>query len=263
MDLPYKSEFFIFNENVNEPLILSIGYGNTTRVVILKLNLQTNRWTKLQSLYFKQDYVRHYVIKGRLYLIGCSSDSYCSIYEWKQSLFRRHIKVNNQIFEKIKRIYFQHGIIITEDHQRNLSLYTTDDIVSASPVLLFSSPPDVASYAVYKSPANQKLFYVEFSLLKTTLAINFYDISINKAHEISEKSESKHSDGAECVAKLKSYLKNRISTVQSSQVLVSFNLIIYDSSLDKIIIPGSANPDARQHFEDGKQEVPPVEVQQR
>lgn len=221
VDLPNKSEFFIFNEDVNEPLILSIGYGNTTRVVILKLNLQTNRWTKLQSLYFKQDYVRHYVIKGRLYLIGCSSDSFCAIYEWKQSLFRRYIKVNNQIFEKIKRIYYQHGMIITEDHQRNLSLYTTDDIVSVSPVLLLSNPPDVASYAIYKSPVSQKLFYVEFALQKTSMAINFYDITVNKALEITEKSESKHGNSVECVASLKSYLKNRIPTVQSSQNLVS------------------------------------------
>lgn len=111
-------------------------------------------------------------------------------------------------------------MIITEDHQRNLSLFTTDDIISAPPVLLFTYPSDVASYAIYKSPANQKLFYVEFSLKPSILAINFYDVSINKAHETTEKSESKHGNGVECIANLKSYLKSRIPTVQSSQVLV-------------------------------------------
>ena len=102
-------------------------------------------------------------------------------------------------------------------------MYTTDDIVSASPVLLIDNPQDVASYAIYKSPVDEKLFYVEFSLLKTTLAINFYDISMNKAHEIIAKSESKHGNGVECVNKLKSYLKNRLPAVQASQVLVRNN----------------------------------------
>lgn len=53
VDLPNKSNLFVFNENINEPLIVSIGFDkNTTRVIILKLNPSTNRWSKLQRFVY-------------------------------------------------------------------------------------------------------------------------------------------------------------------------------------------------------------------
>lgn len=77
MDLPNKSNLFVYNENPDETLILSIGYGNenqSTRVVVFRHDSDSNNWIKLHSMHFKKDYIEHYIIDGKLYLIGCSTD---------------------------------------------------------------------------------------------------------------------------------------------------------------------------------------------
>lgn len=67
----------MFNENANETLILSIGYGSgnqSTQVVTFHFDENTNRWLKLQKMRFKKDYIEYYYIDGKLYLIGCATD---------------------------------------------------------------------------------------------------------------------------------------------------------------------------------------------
>lgn len=207
----------MFNENQNEPLILSIGSKNTTtRVVILKLDLLTNRWTKLQSLLFKQEFVKHFVINGELFLIGCSSDDFCAVYKWTQSQFRRHQKVNSKIFESIKHIYGEQGIVIVETFNRTLSFFTSEEIVSDQSSLELPMPLNIVDYAVVKSEANQNLFYAELILNKTSLAVNLYKVSFKKVHRGVERNAVKAEDVIECIAKLKSLLKTRFPLVQSS-----------------------------------------------
>jgi len=77
LDLPNDSDLFVAQENSNTPLVLAIGYGNatqSTRLVAFQFNQETNRWIKTQSMHFKQNYIEHYVIGGKLFLIGCSTD---------------------------------------------------------------------------------------------------------------------------------------------------------------------------------------------
>lgn len=209
---------------MNEPLILSIGSENTTtRVVVLKLDLATNRWKKQQSLHFKQEHVKNYESNGQLYLIGCSSEAFCAIYKWKQSQFRRHQKVNNKIFESIKKVNGGHGVIIVEKFDRTLSFLTTDNIVEPSLELVI--PSDTVDYAVVKSEANKNLYYVEFMMNKTSLTINLYEISFVKTLRDANKPATKVKDVIECIAKLKSRLKNRFPSVQSSHQKVDFLMI--------------------------------------
>lgn len=76
VDIPNKSNLFLVNEGTDSPLLLSIGYGNktqSTRVAVFKHVIETNRWTKMQSMHFKKNYIEYYVADGNLYLIGCST----------------------------------------------------------------------------------------------------------------------------------------------------------------------------------------------
>lgn len=210
----------MFNKNDTEPLILSIGHGNTSRVIILKLNVETNRWVKLQSMHFKQDYIKHYVVDNKLYLIGCSTEVFCAIYEWKSDQFRRQHKLNSQIMDKIRSIYFGNDIVIMERSQNKLSFYTSNDIVNINPGLTRLRPLNVVDYAIYKSLIHQELFYVEFVFNKTSLAVRFYGISIDKRGTV-ESRDVKLNNPVECVAQLKALLKARMPKVQSSQQHVS------------------------------------------
>jgi hypothetical protein len=87
--------------------------------------------------------------------------------------FRRHEKLNNQIFERIKEVYFNHDIVIMESPQRKLSFFTFEDLISMKLGLVQSLAPSVTSYAIYKSPIDQQLSYAEFVFNITTLGINF------------------------------------------------------------------------------------------
>jgi hypothetical protein len=220
IDLPNKSNMFVHDEKAGEPLILSIGLGNTTRVVIMKLNVDTNRWVKLQSMHFKQDYIEHYAIDGQLYLIGCSTETFCAIYKWTGSEFRRHVKMTGMIFEKIKQISYKHDIVVMENFEKKLSLYTSDDITVTQPGLTLAKPPNVSDVTIYKSPFDQQLFFVEFLVSnKTSIDVNFYELSVMKSREAGDGVDPKNP--IECVARLKTHLKNRITKVQSSHLTVS------------------------------------------
>lgn len=221
LDLPNKSNLFIYNKGDNEPVILAIGFGNTTHVVVLKLNFGTSRWNKLQSMHFKQDYIKHYVVNDQLFLIGCSTDAFCAIYKWGGSQFRRHQKLSNQVFEKFKEVYYSHDLVVMESPKRKLSFFTFEDLVNMKAGLMHSIPANVASYAIYKSPFDQQLSFAEFIFNKTTLVINFYEIIMEKIHERVETGDATLRNPVECVAKLKTLLKVRMPKVQISQLNVS------------------------------------------
>jgi hypothetical protein len=77
IDVPNKSNLHVFNENLKDTLLLTIGHGGenqSTRVVVFKQNEDDKRWVRVQNMYFKQDYVEHFVVHRKLYLIGCSTD---------------------------------------------------------------------------------------------------------------------------------------------------------------------------------------------
>lgn len=235
VQIPNKNDLFIFNEDATEPLVLSIGYGNTTKVVISKLNPEFNRWTKLQSMHFKQDYIKHYVVDKQLFLIGCSSEDFCAVYKWTNDQFRRQHKLNSQVVEKIKSVYSRHDIVVMENFHRQISFYSLDDIATLQPGLERSNSVNVADYALYKTPSDHQLFYVEFIFNKTSLAINIFNIGIHKAHGASDRSELKLKDPIECVAKLKSYLKSRIPVVQASHQHVSRTIFAIEQFYDNNI----------------------------
>jgi hypothetical protein len=73
-ELPNKGDLFVYNENPDETLILSLGYGvgnETSHVTVFKYDEESNRWRKLQKMHFKKDYIEPYTSDGKLYLIGC------------------------------------------------------------------------------------------------------------------------------------------------------------------------------------------------
>jgi hypothetical protein len=75
--LPNKGDLFVFSENPDETLILSLGYGignETSHVTVFSYDGDSNRWLKLQKMHFKKDYIEPYITNKTLYLIGCSSD---------------------------------------------------------------------------------------------------------------------------------------------------------------------------------------------
>lgn len=211
----------MYNQDDIDPLILAIGYGNTTRVVVLKLDLKTNRWTKLQSMHFKQDYIKHYVVDRKLYLIGCSTDAFCAIYKWDGVHFRRHLKLSNQIYEKIKSVHYNHDLLVAESPQKSLAFFTLDNLATMKPGHVRSIHPNVSTYAIFKSQFDQKLSYAEFLFNKTILEMNFYDVDIEKVHERVESGDAMLKDPVECVARLKAILKSRMPKVQVSQLNVS------------------------------------------
>jgi hypothetical protein len=219
----------VYNQGDKDPLILAIGYGNTTRVVILKQNFETNRWVKLQSMHFKQDYIKHYVVDDKLYLIGCSTDAFCASYKWDGLHFRRHMKLSNHVYEKIKSVHYNHDLVITESPQRMLSIFTFDDLASMKPGLVRSIHPNVSTYAIFKSPIDAKLSYAEFIFNRTVLEMNFYEIEVEKVHERAETGDAMLQNPVECVAKLKSILKSRMPKVQGSQLNVSGRNSLKDS----------------------------------
>jgi hypothetical protein len=220
-DLPNKNKLFIYNQGDKNPLILAIGYGNTTHVVILNLNLDTNRWTKLQSMHFKQDYIKHYVVDKKLYLIGCSTDAFCAIYKWDGLHFRRHLKLSNQVYQKIRNVHYNHDLVITENPKRKLSFFTFNDLASMKPGLVRTIHPNVSTYAIFKSKTDQKLSYAEFIFNKTVLEMKFYQIGVEKVEERVEVGDAMLQNPVECVAKLKTILKSRMPKVQGSQLNVS------------------------------------------
>lgn len=221
LDLPQKSFLFTFNQNSKEPLIISIGFGNASRVMILKLNLETNEWTKLQSMHFKQDNIKHYVIDEQLFLIGCTTDTFCAIYKWTGNQFRRQYKLNANFLDKIKNIYFAHGIVIMEDFHRHLSFHSGDDGINMKPGLTRQNSPNVVEYSLYKSPIHKTPFYVEFIFNITSLRINLYDIIVTEIGKDVNETLKLPMNPVERVASLKSFLKNRIAKVQSAQKHVS------------------------------------------
>lgn len=218
IDLPNKSKIFVFKENTSEPLVFAVGISNdTTRIVSLKLNVETNKWSKLHSLYFKKGYIEHYVVNGQLYVIGCSTDAFCAIYKWKRGHFQRHLKITSQVYERIKSVYYQQDIVVVESFQDTLSFFTSDNIVSLQPEFLMAKRVNVADFAIYKSPGGN-VFFVEFLVNKTSLTVNFYKISIEKRiEEPNEQLAAAKPSSLECVAMLKSQLKHRMPTVQALQ----------------------------------------------
>ena len=187
----------------------------------MSLNFETSRWTKLQSMHFKKDFIKHYVVDNKLYLIGCSTDAFCAVYKWDGAHFRRHQKLDNRVYEKIQKIHYKHDIVITESPEKKLSLFTLDNLASMKPGIVKSLMPEVNTYAILKSRYDQKISYVEFIFNETILEIDFYEMHIEKVHERAETEDSLLVNPIECVAKLKSILKNRMSKVQKSQLNVS------------------------------------------
>lgn len=189
-------------------------------MVTLKLDLATGRFTKLQVLYFEKYSLQHYIIKGQLYLIGCSTDSYCAIYKWNNGQFRRRQKIRREFLNTVKRIFFHNDIVVVEKCEKKLSLVLNDDLTN--PDTSFSVLPDSPTddFAIFKSPLLQQLFLVHFALKKTDLAVNFYSLSLHKTNANMERSDSNLDDPKECTKQLKLRLKSRMPQIQSVQQLV-------------------------------------------
>lgn len=174
------------------------------------------------SLHFKQDYIEHYVVDGQLYLIGCSTNTFCAIYKWTRAQFRRYQKINSNIFERLKNVESRYDIVITENFKKQLAFHSTFDIVTSQPGLV-RDPENFVDYAIYKSPISDRLFFVEVIFNgKSSLDINFHKITVSKARDMDERANSRHKDARKCVQELKAALKSRIPLIQFSHQHVSY-----------------------------------------
>ncbi|KAG5681770.1 hypothetical protein PVAND_011178 [Polypedilum vanderplanki] len=219
-ELPNRGDLFVYNENPDETLILSLGYGignETSHVAVFKYDEDTNRWLKLQKMHFKKDYIEPYTSNGVLYLIGCYSDSICALYKWNSNAhFHRHLKLSNNVFEIIKSIYSRHSIIIIENFQNNLSFYSSTNITSDEPALRLTKSSELSKYSIYKSPKNL-LYFVDVNLNETSMLMNFYEMIINE-NELNEmRDNDRKTDPIECILQLKRSLKSRSLKVKSSE----------------------------------------------
>lgn len=239
----------MFNENVEETIILSIGYGignESTQVVSFKYDESEKRWKKLQKLRFKKDYIEYYSIHGKLYVIACFADcklkekifnfskflltvyiatffhttAYCAIYKWDGLKFKRHIKIASNAFEIIKSIYSHHSIIIVEDFQKKLSFYSTSDITGVKPGYTMVKSNEISEYATYKSLEGY-LYFVKISKNETSLQLSFYEMTITNGSAYESNSDTKVNDPIECVIQLKAAMKSRVAGVKSSERNVS------------------------------------------
>lgn len=184
---------------------------------------------KLQSMNFKQEYVEQYVINETLYLIGCSTEckcnflspylyrliskpsclAFCAIYQWNDNYFQRHSKLNNQVFGQIKRIYSRYNIVITENYEKQILFHTDYNIIASTPKLIVNDARAV--FSLYSS-FNKKKYFIEYLLDKTSLIINFYEMTIENANNDETVGQI---NPLECIHKLKSLLKHRILKIHS------------------------------------------------
>jgi len=143
---------------------------------------------------------------------------FCAIYKWKNGLFQRQHKLNNKVFDRLKSIYSKHDFIITQSRQRELSFYSSNDIIRIEPGLVRQISKDVSDYAIFKSQQGDT-FYVEIKLSETPIEISMYEIIVQSDER--EATGERAFDPIRCIASLKNQLKNRLPKVQSSQQNVS------------------------------------------
>lgn len=148
--------------------------------------------------------------------------AFCAIYKWSGTLFQRHLKVTSSIFEIIKQIQSRHNIIIVENFQNKLSLYSFSDIVSTQPGLIRSKTSNISEYNIYKSRDQGNLYFVEVVKNETAIQMSFYEMTITDVSEDELKSDAKEIDPIECVMQLKSSMKNRVAAIKSSERNVSY-----------------------------------------
>ncbi|CRL02513.1 CLUMA_CG015260, isoform A [Clunio marinus] len=240
-DLPSKSDLFVYNTNTTEPLVILIGIGEINQIIVLKILHKRNKWKKLQRMQFKRSFIKCIVNKGNLYMIGCSTETYCAIYKWTNSQFRRYQKLSSQIQEKIKDIKFGHDIIVMENNERMMSFYTSPDFIGLRSALSRVNSLDHFDFTLFKMSTSQNLYFVDFLFNKTSFEINFYDVSEEHSKAISsERSNSASSPKPlKCVTNLKTILKNRILMVQSvkssGQKLANQNKSLQLDKIRKII----------------------------
>ncbi|CAO1435514.1 unnamed protein product [Diamesa serratosioi] len=213
LNIPNKNKLLIFNENkTSAPILSVVGFGNEkSNTIVVLLTIEKNRLKKLQSMNFKQEYVEQYVLNETLYLIGCSTESFCAIYQWNDNVFQRHSKLNNQVFGQIKRIYSRYSIVITENFEKQILFHTDYNIIASTPKLIVNDAKSV--FSLYMS-FSKKLYFIEYLLDKTSLIINFYEMKIENA--ITDDNVGAHgTNPLECINKLKTLLKQRILKIHS------------------------------------------------
>lgn len=135
--------------------------------------------------------------------------------------FVRHLKISSSVFEIIKTIYSRHNIIIIENFQNKLSLYSRSDIIGIKPGLVRSKTSDISEHTVYKSREGH-LYFVEIAKNETSMRASFYEMSIIDVTDVNGgKSDAKDIDPIECVMQLKASMKNRVGGIKSSERNVS------------------------------------------
>jgi hypothetical protein len=221
IDLPSNSEMIIFN-NGEEKLIILESFEGQRRVVIFQLDIVKSSLTKLQSMFLKQDHVKHFVINKNLYLIACTTEAFCAVYKWTNSQFRRHRKLSSHALESVKDIRSRHGIVLVEDFSNQISFYVReDDVVSSEPGLIVNKT--MTDYDIFLTVSDEKLFFVNYNYtVDHELIIKFHQIEISSS--ATEPRSMKIEDPVDCVGNLKFNMKNRFTNVEKSRNLVRNNL---------------------------------------
>lgn len=200
-------------------LVILESFENPATVLVFRINTLNGKLSKLQIIFLKQNNVEHYVIDGNLYLIACTTQSFCAVYKWTNLQFRRHRKLSAQVFEKVKSIYSRHDLVVVEDSLDNLlKIHSREEDVLTTDAGL-AVPNDFNEFLFYKSEPSRKVFFVDAKFTEKELLINFREIL--KMENNFESRSAAPENPAISIVELKEQLRQRIVNVGKSKTMVS------------------------------------------
>ena len=115
-------------------------------------------------------------------------------------------------------MYSRYNIVITENFEKQILFHTDYNIIASTPKLIVNDAKSV--FSLYSS-FDKKLFFIEYLLDRTSLIINFYEMTTEIANN-DETVSAHRTNPLECIHKLKSLLKQRILKIHSIKSTVSF-----------------------------------------
>lgn len=210
---------FVYSVN-NEHLVILESFENSAQVQIFRIDTEAGSIANLQNIFLKQNHVEHYVIDRNLYLIACTTRTFCAIYKWKNKQFRRHRKLmSSHIFDNVKHIYSRHDLVVVEDATGILQIHgDEEDVVSFHKGM--EIPNNFTKYLIYKSGMNDKLYFVDANYTGNELLINFHEILVLPIQR-SDARSGVFENPTESISELKEQLKARVMDVVKSKTLVS------------------------------------------
>lgn len=211
----------MFTYNIRgDNIIILQSLENPATVLVFRIDTSNGKLSKLQNIFLKQNNVEHYVIDGELYLIACTTQTFCAVYKWTNLQFRRHRKLNANVFENVKSIYSYNDLVFVEDKSKNLQFYAREEDVASSKSGL-TIPKNFNEFLVYHSTFSERLYFVDANFTDKQLVINYREIVRGDNNFESRDADAAEINPISFVTELKEQLKARIMDVGKTKTMVS------------------------------------------